>query len=178
LASLSAVERVRISRNRGALARWILLAAAPYAVLVLMTGVSWRGSVLVVVTYLAGVGAVSGLCSTVRKFAQTPVLADQYGLDRSAAKSTAMRVPYLGAAGWAVLTAPALLIGAPAYMVVLVPLAGVALVTVRARLAPFEPTFTMGQEYESDFAPKLFRGPIWLLATAFLLAILVAGGPL
>jgi len=36
----------------------------------------------------------------------TPVLADvtllaeQYGLDLSAAKSTAMQVPYYGAAGW------------------------------------------------------------------------------
>jgi len=176
--SLAAVERVRISRDRAAQVRWILLAAAPYAVLVLMAGVSWRGSVLVVVTYLAGVGAVSGLCGTVRKFAQTPVLAEQYGLDRSAAKSTAMQVPYLGAAGWAVLTAPALLIGAPPYMALLVPLAGIALVTFRARLAPYEPTFSMGQEYESDFAPRLFRGPIWLLVSAFLLAILVAGGPM
>ncbi|MEP6562613.1 MAG: DUF6297 family protein, partial [Nakamurella sp.] len=175
--SLAAVERVRVRRNRGALLRWVLLACLPYAVLVLMTGLSWRGSAVVVVTYLAGVGAVSGLCSTVRKFAQTPVLADQYGLDRSAAKSTAMQLPYLGAAGWAVLTAPALLIGAPSYLVVLVPLAGLALVTFRARQAPYEQSFTMGQEYESDFAPKLFRGPIWLLITSFLLAILVAGGP-
>jgi hypothetical protein len=175
--ALAAVERVRIRRNRAALARWTLLALLPYAVLVLMAGLSWRGSALAVVTYLAGVGAVSGLCSTVRKFAQTPVLADQYGLDRTVAKSTAMQVPYCGAAGWAVLTAPALLIGAPSYLAVLVPLAVIALVAFRARQAPYEPTFTMGQEYESDFAPKLFRGPIWLLASAFLLAILVAGGP-
>jgi hypothetical protein len=175
--SLAAVERVRIRRNRAALARWTLLAVLPYAVLVLMAGLSWRGSALAVVTYLAGVGAVSGLCSTVRKFAQTPVLADQYGLDRAAAKSTAMQVPFYGAAGWAVLTAPALLSGAPSYLAVLVPLAVIALVTFRARQAPYEPTLTMGQEYESDFAPKLFRGPIWLLASAFLLAILVAGGP-
>ncbi len=172
--ALASVNRLLLRRHRAVLVRWALLATVPYAAFGLLAGIGWGPSAFAVVTYLAAVAAISGLCGTVRKFAAAPSLADRYGLDRALSKRTAMTLPYLGAAAWAAVTAPAVLLSVPPYLAVLIPAAALVLVEFRARLAPYEPTFTMGQEYPSDLGPRFLRGPLWLAATAFLLAILVA----
>lgn len=173
--ALASVTRLLLRRHRAVVVRWALLATVPYAALGLLAGIGWGRSAFVVVTYLAAVAAFSGLCGTVRKFAASPSLADRYGLDRALSKRTAMTVPYAGAAAWAAITAPALLLIVPPFMAVLIPAAAMVLVEFRARLAPYEPTFTMGQEYPSDLGPRFLRGPVWLFGSAFLFAIIIAG---
>jgi hypothetical protein len=175
LVALASVDRLLIRRNRPALVRWSLLALVPYVGMVLLAGIGWGPSALAVLSYLAAVGAISGLCGLVRKFTAEPSLADRYGLDRFLSRRTAMIIPTLGAALWAVITAPAVLISEPPYLAVLIPAAALVLVLIRANLAPYRPSYTMGEQYDSDLAPKSIRGPIPLLATCFLLAIIVAG---
>ncbi|SDP16165.1 hypothetical protein SAMN04515671_3082 [Nakamurella panacisegetis] len=170
-----AVTRRRTLRNRSAIARWCLMVLIPYGAWALLAGVSWSGAALAMLTFFAGVAAISGLCGTVRQFAGTPTLADRYGLDRREAKSAAMRLPQLAAAGWAVLTAPVLALNAPSVMVVLVPVAALALVQFRAGLAPFRPSYIQGQQYANDMTRLLLRGLALLFGGALLLGLITAG---
>ena len=174
LGAVASVDRLLLRRNCQALTRWFVLALVPYAGLVLLAGIGWGPSTLAVLTYLAAIGAISGLCEMVRKFTTEPSLAERYGLDRFLCRRTAMIIPTVGAAAWAVITAPALAIAEPPYLAVLIPAAALILVLIRANLSPYQPSCTMGEQYESDLAPKSIRGPIPLLASCFLLAILVA----
>jgi hypothetical protein len=172
--ALASVDRLLLRRNRQAPARWFVLALVPYAGMVLLSGIGWGPSALAVLTYLAAVGAVSGLCGMVRKFTAEPSLAERYGLDRFLSRRTAMIIPCVGAAVWAVVTAPAILLTEPPYLAAVIPAAALILVLIRANLSPYQPSYTMGEQYESDLAPKSIRGPIPLIATCFLLAIIVA----
>lgn len=174
LSALASVDRLLLRRNRQALVRWLVLALVPYAGMVLLSGIGWGPSALAVLTYLAAVGAISGLCGMVRKFTAEPSLAERYGLDRFMSRRTAMVIPSIGAAVWAAITAPAVLSVEPPVLSVVIPAAALILVLIRANLSPYQPSYTMGENYDSDLAPKSIRGPIPLLATCFLLAIFVA----
>ena len=170
-----AMDRRRAARNRSAIARWILLALMPYGAWVLIGGVGWAPSALVVLTFLAAVAAISGFCGTARQFAGTPSLADRYGLGRSEVKSAAMVFPQIAAVVWAAVTAPVLASNAPPVMAVLVPGVALGLVQFRACLAPFRPSYGQGQQYSSDMTRRLLRGPALLLGGAVILALVAAG---
>ena len=151
------------------------MAALPYAAWSLLHGVGFAPSALAVIAFVAGVAAVSGLCSTVRQLSGTPPLADRYGLDRSQSKSSAMLLPRIAALIWAVAVAPILLLHDPQVMAVIVPLAVLGVVEFRARQGPFEPRFVMGETYSRDQGRLFARGPALLLGGCVILAVLVAG---
>ncbi len=173
--ALVAMDRRRTLRNRPAMLRWVVMAALPYAAWSLLHGVGFAPSALAVITFLAGVAAISGLCSTVRQLAGTPPLADRYGLDRGQSKSSAMLLPRIAALVWGVAVAPILLLHDPQVMALIVPLAVLGVVEFRARQGPFEPGFVMGETYSRDQGRLFARGPALLLGGCVILAILVAG---
>ncbi|MET3806624.1 hypothetical protein ABIB25_003640 [Nakamurella sp. UYEF19] len=170
-----AMDRRRLLRDRPALVRWFATALLPYGSWALLSGVGWGPAALVVVTFVSAVTAISALCGTVRQFASTPSLADRYGLDRAEARSAAMVIPQIGAVVWGVLTAPILLLHTPQFMAVLVPVTAFAAVAFRARQAPFQPGFVVGQQYSRDAARLFARGPALLIGGAVVLALIAAG---
>ncbi len=174
-AALSAMDRRRTLRNRPAIVRWVAMAALPYAAWALLHGVGWAPSALAVVAFVAGVAAVSGLCSTVRQFAGSPPLADRYGLDRGQSKSSAMQLPRIAALIWGIAVAPTLLMHTPQVMAFVVPLLALAVVEFRARQGPFEPSFVMGEQYSQDLGRLFARGPALLLGGCVIVGVLVAG---
>lgn len=174
-AALIAVDRRRTLRNRPALVRWVAMALIPYAAWALLSGVGWGPTALVVITFLAGLAAASGLCGTVRQFASTPTLADRYGLSRAEAKSAAMLLPQFATFVWALATAPVLLLHTPPPMAILVPLVYFGAVAFRAHQAPFVPKFEVGQQYSRDLGRLFARGPLLVLGGAVLLAVVAAG---
>ena len=174
-AALIAMDRRRTLRNRSALVRWGAMVALPYAAWALLHGVGWAPSALAVVTFVAGVAAVSGLCNTVRQFAANPPLADRYGLDRGQSKSSAMQLPRIAALIWGIAVAPALLMHTPPVMAFVVPLLVLAVVEFRARLGPFQPSFVMGEKYSHDLGRLFARGPALLLGGCVIVGVLVAG---
>ncbi len=174
-AALIAMDRRRTLRNRPAIARWVAMAAVPYATWALVSGIGWAPAALAVVTFVAGVAAISGLCSTVRQFAGTPTLADRYGLDRITSKSSAMLLPRLAALVWGIAVAPVLLLHNPQVMAFVMPLAVLGVVEFRARLGPFQPRFTMGETYSRDQGRLFARGPALLVGGCLVMAVLVAG---
>lgn len=170
-----AMDRRRLLRNRPALVRWSVTALVPYGVWALVSDIGWGATALVVATFVSSVAAVSALCGTVRQFAGTPTLADRYGLDRAEAKSAAMVIPQIGAVVWGLITAPVLLLHTPSFMAVLVPVTAFAAVAFRARQAPFQPGFVVGQQYSRDAMRLFARGPALLLGGAVILALISAG---
>ncbi len=165
----------QLRRNRSAQIRWVVLAATPYAVWVLVAGARWASSALAAVTFVSAVAAISGLCGTARVFAGNPNLADRYGLASAETIGAAMVLPRIGALLWGLLTAPALLMHAPAVMALGITPAALAIVEFRARQGPFEPTFQLGQQYSKDFGRQLARGPALLFGGCIVIAVLVAG---
>jgi len=172
--ALAAADRRRVLRNRSALTRWAVMACLPYLALPLLAGLNWGPAAVAVVTFIAAVAAISGLCTTARQLAANPQLADRYGLDRNASNRTAMAVPYLGALLWGVVTAPALLLERPAVLALIIPIAALAVVEYRAGLPPYEPTYLMGQQYPLDLTRRLTQGPAQYAAACVLVALLAA----
>ncbi|MDQ2737951.1 MAG: hypothetical protein M3Y35_04850, partial [Actinomycetota bacterium] len=98
-----------------------------------------------------------------------------YGLASAETIGAAMVLPRIGALLWGLLTAPALLMHAPALVALVITLAALAIVEFRARQRPFEPTFQLGQQYSKDLGRQLARGPALLFGGCIVIAILVAG---
>jgi len=172
--ALAAADRRRVLRNRPAITRWAVMSCLPYISVPLLGGVAWGPAAVAVATYIAAVAAVSGLCTTARQLSANPPLADRYGLDRDASKRTAMAVPYLGALGWGVVTAPALLLERPAVLALIIPVAALAVAEYRSTLPPYQPTYLMGQQYSRDLTRRLAQGPAQYAAAAALVAVLAA----
>lgn len=150
------------------------MACIPYLSVPLLGGAPWGPAAVAILTYIAAVAAVSGLCTTARQVSASPSLADRHGLDRDASKRTAMAVPYLGALVWAVVTAPAVLLERPAVLALIIPAAALAVVEYRATLPPYEPTYLMGQQYPQDLTRRLIQGRAQYAAAAALIAVLAA----
>jgi len=172
--ALAAADRRRVLRNRPAITRWAVMACIPYLSVPLLGGAPWGPAAVAILTYIAAVAAVSGLCTTARQVSASPSLADRHGLDRDASKRTAMAVPYLGALVWAVVTAPAVLLERPAVLALIIPAAALAVVEYRATLPPYEPTYLMGQQYPQDLTRRLIQGRAQYAAAAALIAVLAA----
>ena len=172
--ALLAVARRRVLRNRAALIRWAVMACLPYLALPLVAHLRWGPAAVGVVTIVAAVAAISGLCATARQVASNPPLAGRYGLSRFTSIRTAMAVPSVGALLWGVATAPALFLEHTAVLAVVVPLAALAVVRYRAGLPPFEATYQMGQQYSVDLIRGLTRGPAQYAGVVVLVAVLAA----
>lgn len=164
--TLAAVGRRLALRNAEALGRWLALAAVPYLMRPLFSGIGWSRPALAVVVLLCAVGAISGMTDTARQFASDPHLAQRYGLDRAPSRRTAMQVPYVATLLFAVVTAPVLIGVGPGWLALFVPVAAIGLVEYRATLAPFEPTFQMRGNYSWDLIRQFFRGPGLLVILA------------
>jgi len=106
--ALAAVDRRLGVRNLQAAGRWVLLVAVAYLASPLLEPAPFGRAGLALVAYLSAIGAVSGYCDTVRRFAAEPTLADRYGLDRWPGRLAAMRVPVLAGALFALATLPLL----------------------------------------------------------------------
>ncbi len=165
-----AVHLRQLRRNRSAQIRWVVLAGIPYAVWVLVAGARWASSALAAVTFVSAVAAISGLCGTARVFASTPTLADRYGLAVADTRRATMVLPRISALLWGVLTAPALVMHAPAVVALVVTPAALAIVEYRAGQRPFEPSFQTGQQYAKDLGRRFARGPALLLGGCILIA--------
>lgn len=170
--ALAAVVRRLALRNAEALGRWLLLAAGPYLLRPLFSGIGWSRPALAIVVLLCAVAAISGMTDTARQFASDPQLAQRYGLARAPSRRTAMQVPYAATALFAVVTAPVLIGVGPAWLALFVPLAAIGLVEFRASLAPFEPTFQMRGGYSWDLIRQFLRGPVLLVILALVLKVI------
>lgn len=167
-AALAAVDRRLSVRNLQAAGRWVLLVALCYLASPLLEPAAFGRAGLALVTYLGAIGAVSGYCDTVRRFAAYPALADRYGLDRWPSRLAAMRIPVLSGALFALATLP-LLAGSLGFArAVWVPLLALLVAAYRANQRPFAASFVVGSTYSQDVVRRFLRGPGALLAGAVL----------
>lgn len=174
--ALAAVDRRLAVRNLQAAVRWVLLVAVCYLAAPLLEAAAFGRAGLALVAYLSAIGAVSGYCDTVRRFAAEPTLAERYGLDRWPGRLAAMRVPALAGALFALATMPLVAdwVGLP--RAVLVALLALLVAVYRANQRPFAASFVVGSTYSQDLVRRFLRGPGVLLAGAVLVMAGLLGG--
>lgn len=166
--ALAAVDRRLAVRNLQAAGRWVLLVAVCYLAEPLLEPAAFGRAGLALVAYLSAIGAVSGYCDTVRRFAAEPTLADRYGHDRRRSRLAAMRVAVLAGGVFALATTPLLAgpLGLPRS--IWVPALALLVAGYRANQRPFAASFVVGSTYSQDVVRRFLRGPGVLLAGAVL----------
>lgn len=174
--ALAAVGRRLAARNLQAAGRWVLLVAVGYLALPLLEPAAFGRAGLALVVYLSAIGAVSGYCDTVRRFAAEPALADRYGLDRWGSRLAAMRVPVCAGGLFAIATAPLLAGAVGPVRAIWVPLLALLVAAYRANQRPFAASFVVGSTYSQDVVRRFLRGPGVLLAGAVLVMAGLLGG--
>ena len=160
VAALAAVGRRLAVRNVQAGLRWALLVAVCYLASPLLATAVFGRAGLAVVVYLSAIGAVSGYCDTVRRFAAEPVLADRYGLDRRRTRLVAMQVPVIAGLLFAVATMPLLIPAIGPARAVWVPALALMVAAYRANQRPFAASFVVGSTYSQDVVRRFLRGPV------------------
>jgi hypothetical protein len=174
--ALAAVDRRLGVRNLQAAGRWVLLVAVAYLASPLLEPAPFGRAGLALVAYLSAIGAVSGYCDTVRRFAAEPTLADRYGLDRWPGRLAAMRVPVLAGALFALATLPLLAGTLGPLRAIWVPLLALLVAAYRANQRPFAASFVVGSTYSQDVVRRFLRGPGMLLAGGMLVMAGLLGG--
>jgi len=174
--ALAAVGRRLAMRNLQAAIRWLLLVAVCYLSAPLLGAADFGRAGLALIAYLGTVGAVSGYCDLVRRFAGDPTLADRYGLDRRRARLVAMRLPVAAGLLFAVAVAPLLAGAIGPLRAVWVPVLALAVAAFRANQRPFAASFVVGSTYSQDLVRRFLRGPGALLAGGVLVMAGLVGG--
>jgi hypothetical protein len=162
--AVAAVDRRLAVRNLQAAGRWVLLVAVCYLAAPLLEAAAFGRAGLALVAYLTAIGAVSGYCDTVRRFAAEPTLADRYGLDRWRSRLAAMWVPVAAGVLFAVATLPLLAGSLGLLRAVLAPALALLVAGYRANQRPFAASFVVGSTYSQDVVRRFLRGPGVLLA--------------
>jgi len=163
-AALAAAGRRLAVRNLQAGLRWSLLVAVCYLAAPLLAATAFGRAGLALVAYISAIGAVSGYCDTVRRFAAEPVLADRYGLDRRRSRLVAMQLPVTAGLLFAVATMPLLIPAIGPARAVWLPVLALLVAAYRAYQRPFAASFVVGSTYSQDVVRRFLRGPGVLLA--------------
>lgn len=170
--ALAAVCRRLFWRNRIGLARFTAAAAAPSLLVALSHGSPPAPVLVAVLSLLAATAAISSAADAARRFHHNPRLQAHFGIDAKASRRTVRTIPAVMTIVWTVLAAPALVIGGSAVMVVIVPALAYAVVTYRLTRPEYVPSYTMGQQYQTDLVLRFLRGPAQLLIACGIVALL------
>jgi len=170
--ALAAVCRRLFWRNRIGLARFAATAAVPSLIVALGHGMPPAPVTVAVVSLLAATAAISSAAETARRFHHDPRLQAHFGIDTKASRRTMMTIPTAMTIVWTLLAAPALILGGPAAMVVIVPALAYTVVAYRLTRPEYVPSYTMGQQYQTDTVQYFLRGPAQLLIACGVAALL------
>jgi uncharacterized membrane protein len=170
--ALAAVCRRLFWRNRIGLARFAATAAVPSLIVALGHGMPPAPVTVAVVSLLAATAAISSAADTARRFHHDPRLQAHFGIDTKASRRTMMTIPTAMTIVWTLLAAPALILGGPAAMVVIVPALAYTVVAYRLTRPEYVPSYTMGQQYQTDTVQYFLRGPAQLLIACGVAALL------
>lgn len=170
--TLAAVCRRLFWRNRIGVARFAAAAAVPSLIVALGHGMPAAPVPLAVISLLAATAAISSTADTARRFDHDPRLQAHFGIDTKAGRRTMMTIAAAAMIVWTVLAAPALILGGPAAMVVIVPALAYTVVAYRLTRSEYVPSYTMGQLYQTDMVQRFLRGPAQLLFACGVAALL------
>lgn len=171
-ATLVAVCRRLFWRNRIGVARFVGAAAVPSLIAALGHGIPRAPVAMAVISVLAAIAATNSAVGPARRFHHDPRLQAHFGIDTTATRRTMLTIPAVMTISWTVLAVPALILGGPPVMVVIVPALAYAVVAYRLTRPEYVPSYVMGQQYQADMVRYFFRGPAQLVIACGVAAFL------
>lgn len=171
-AALAAVCRRLFLRTRIGLLRFAVAAAVPSLLVALSYGTPPAPALVDVFSLVAATLAISPAAAPARQIYLNTRLQSLFGIDAEDSRRAIITIPAVIAGLWGLFAAPALLVGGPVVMVVLIPVLAYLVVVYRLTRPEYVPSYTMGQQYQTDLVMYFFRGPAQLVLACCVVAYL------